>query len=366
MQKIRKLLQKIFKSFFQSIFKLIYGNITYDTDNLESNKILINKIENQSIINFFNKKYQIYKIKKGRIYTDNVENVALISENKIIDNISFQQISGNLVSAKNNVCIKKGTPRLKKFFKGRVLSLAQGASGNFNYYHWLFDLLPKIKLYSEIYNLNDLDYLYAGKLKNWQKQSLIPLGLDKINVIDTQKYRHIQADEIVCTDHPSYYNGYIQEQSQNIPIWVVDWLRETFLNCAKKFTCNDKIFIDRSSSKTTHCQFINNKEISNFLINKGFTKYKIENLNFFEEIYLFKNSSFVIGAHGAGLSNLTFCPKRIRVIEIRPKNHTNSLYGKLSEINDLDYNLISTNIVEESNRLKGDIYLDIKELNKFF
>lgn len=362
MKKIKKSLQKIFKGFFHLIFKIIYGKIIYKPDNLISSKIIINYVKNQNIINFFKKKYKVYRIKNGRIYTDNVENVGLINGNKIIDNISYQQIFGNLVGADQNICIKNGTPRLKKFFKGRVLSLAQGASGNFNYYHWLFDLLPKIKLYTEIYSLSDLDYLYASKLSDWQIQSLIPLGLEKIDVIDNEKYRHIQADEVICTDHPSYYMGYIREQSQNIPIWIVEWLKNTFLSCAKKFPCNDKIFIDRSASPNMHSQFVNNEEVTEFLINKGFTKYKIEELNFFEKIYLFKNSSFVIGAHGAGLANLTFCKKGTKVVEIRPKNHLNSMYKNLSTINNLEYNLIHTNVVDNSQLLNGDIYLDTNKL----
>ena len=54
--------------------------------------------------------------------------------------------------------VYKGTPYLKKKFKGKVLSLTQGASGHKNYFHWLFDILPKIKLFSELYNLNNLNY----------------------------------------------------------------------------------------------------------------------------------------------------------------------------------------------------------------
>lgn len=362
MKKIKKSLQKIFKSFFQLIFKLIYGKIIYDKNNLESNDILINEIENKNIINYFKKKYRIYKITKGRIYTDNVENVAIINNNKIIDNISYQQIFGNLMSADKNICINKGTPRVKKKFKGRVLSLAQGASGNFNYYHWLFDLLPKIQLYLEVYDIEDLNYLYSHQLKDYQIQTLGPLGVEKVNIIDSQKHRHIQADEIICTDPISYYSGYVAEQSKYIPFWVVQWLCNTFLECAKKFTCNDKIFIDRSASQSKHCQFINDKEISEFLINKGFTKYKTENLNFFEEVYLFKNANYVIGAHGAGLANLAFCKKGTKIIEIRPKNYTNSLYSKLSDINNLDYRLISTDVVETQNQSFGDINLDINHL----
>ena len=197
-------------------------------------------------------------------------------------------------------------------------------------------------------------------------QSLAPLGLNKIDIIDSEKYRHIEADEIFCTEHPSYFNGYVEHQSKNIPVWIVKWLRETYLNCAKKFPCNDKIFIDRSAAPLTHGQFINDKEISEFLIKKGFVKYKIEKLNFLEEIYLFKNSNYVVGAHGAGLANLTFCKQGTKVIEIRAKNHSNSLYSKLSEINNLDYNLISTNIVKKTNQTIGDIHLDINDLEKFF
>jgi len=362
MKKIKKLLQKIFKSFFHFIFKLIYGKIIYDKNNLVSSDIFIDFVENKNIINYFKKKYKIYKIMQGRIYTDNVENVAIINKNNIINNISYQQILGNLTSADKNICINKGTPRIKKNFKGRVLSLAQGASGNFNYYHWLFDMLPKIKLYSEIYDIKDLDYLYLGNPKNYQVQTLMPLGLGEVNIIDSQKYRHIQADEIICSDPISYYSGYVMEQSQHIPFWTIKWLRDTFLECAKKFKCNDKIFIDRSSSKSKHCQFINNQEISEFLIKKGFTKYKTENLNFFEEVYLFKNANYVIGAHGAGLANLSFCKKGTKIIEIRPKNYSNPLYSKLSEINNLDYRLISTDIAETEDYSNGDINIDINQL----
>ena len=365
MQKIKRLFQKIFKGFFNLFFKIIYGDVIYNKNNLTSSQIMISQITNKEIINFFKKKYNVYKIKDGRVYTDNVENVALIDKNKIIDNISFQQISGFLTTADKNSSIKKGTPRIKKKIKGRVLSLAQGASGNSNYYHWLFDLLPKIKLYSEIYDLKDLDFLYTSKLKDFQISSLIPLGLNNIKIIDTDKLRHIQAEEVICTDHPSYYSGYVVDQSKYIPLWIVSWLRGIYLECAKKFPCNDKIFIDRSSANSRHCQFINDEEVSEFLINKGFTKYKTEDLNFFEEIYLFNNSSYIFGAHGAGLANLVFCNKDTKVIEIRPKNHPNNLYEKLSNINNLNYKLISTDIVEGQNS-NGDILLDINLLKNIY
>jgi capsular polysaccharide biosynthesis protein len=361
---MKKFSQKIFKIFFQYVFKLIYGKIFYNLDNLKSSKILIKEIKKKNISNYYGKCYRVYKIKNGRIYTDNLENVAVIDQNKIIDNISYQQILGNLVKANKNSSLKKGTPRIKRKFKGRVLSLAQGASGNSNYFHWLFDLLPKIKLYSEVYRLNELDYLYANKLNKFQFESLVALKLEKIKIIDIKKNRHIEADEIICTDHPYYLSGYFDIESQNIPNWIVKWLRATFLQKAKKFICSEKIFIDRSSS-SNHYNFINNLELSNFLANNGFIKYKIENLSFFEQIYLFKNAKIIIGAHGAGLANLAFCKKEAKIIEIMPKNRNISLYQRISKINDLDYKLIKTNIIEKLNTINHNMYLDIEILKKY-
>jgi capsular polysaccharide biosynthesis protein len=365
MIKIKKLFQKSFKILFQALFKLIYGKINYTQNNLISPNILIHEIINKNIKKFNLENYKIYKIVNGRIYTDNVENVAIIDKKNIIDNVSYQQVNGNLLSASNNICLQKGTPKIKKKFSGRVLCLAQGASGIANYYHWLFDLLPKIKLYSEIFNLNDLNYLYSGNLKKFQRETLEPLNLQNLKIIDSLKYNHIQADEIICTDHTNYYTGYIENESKKIPEWIIKWLRDIYLNCAKKFNCNDKIYIDRSSSKSKHCQFINHHEILEFLKLKGFSSYKTEELSFFEEIYLFKNAKFIIGAHGAGFANLAFCNKLTKVIEIRPENRTNSLYKRISDINNLDYQLILTDILDPKIKNNGDIKIDINLLKKY-
>ena len=46
----------------------------------------------------------------------------------------------------DNIVLKKGTPRFKKKIKGKVFSLLTGGGGNENYFHWLFDVLPRLKI----------------------------------------------------------------------------------------------------------------------------------------------------------------------------------------------------------------------------
>ena len=74
--------------------------------------------------------------------TDLTEHVAIIKDNKIIPEISYQQVKGELMDITYNKVLHSGTNRIIKDFDGTVLSLVQGASGN-NYFHFLFDIILK-------------------------------------------------------------------------------------------------------------------------------------------------------------------------------------------------------------------------------
>ena len=100
----------------------------------------------------------------------------------------------------------------------------------------------------------------------------------------------------------------------------------------KFHNANDKIFIDRSESEFTHCQLQNNEEISSHLIGKGFTKYKVGQLSFENQIYLFKNAKIIIGVHGAAFANLAFCSPNTKIIEIKPVYHPNFVSKTISNI----------------------------------
>ena len=132
----------------------------------------------------------------------------------------------------------------------------------------------------------------------------------------------------------------------------------------KKFNANKKIFIDRTDSVSAYCQIQNQSEVSNYLKNKGFSTYQLKKLSFFEKIHLFKNAEIIVGAHGAGFANLVFCKPQTRVIEIRPDINPNTIYERISYINELNYQLIQTKKINEKQKKIGDIYLPIKKLEQ--
>ena len=173
----RKKLQLIYKYLISQIFKLIYGNIIFSNKN-DSDVKFIEIVKD-------NHKYMFAEIDKGRIFTDYVENVAIINKNQILDHVSYQQVEGELKEPFLNVVVKKGTPKFKKKFKGKVFSLIQGASGNNNYFHWMFDVLPRLIILEKIYELNEIDYFYSPQIKQWQLSSLSIFDISEERLINS-------------------------------------------------------------------------------------------------------------------------------------------------------------------------------------
>ena len=147
-----------------------------------------------------------------------------------------------------------------------------------------------------------------------------------------------------------------------MPNWIITWLKEIYLSCEKKFDNNEKVFIDRSESIYNHCQIINQEEVFDFLNKKKFTKYKVGQLSFEEQIYLFHNAKIIVGPHGAAFTNLIFCQPNTNVIEIMPKANPNKVNKTISKINNLKYQLITTPDLHDDEKINGDIKLNIRDL----
>tara|TARA_Y100001970_G_scaffold180874_1_gene220213 strand:- start:3619 stop:4728 length:1110 start_codon:yes stop_codon:yes gene_type:complete len=362
--KIKKILQNIFKKIFQNLFKLIYGRIKLLDNKSEFNfkKYNIEKINISGQVYTVNK--NIYEIDNGRVFTDLVEHVAIIKDNFILSKISYQQIKGELKETSYNKVLSNGTNRMKKKIKGRVLSLLQGASGN-NYFHFMFDIVPKILLLEKMNLLKQIDFYLVPNVENWQKKILSNFGILEKQLLDSNKFRHIEAEKIYALDHPWYTRGIIQDEIANIPNWIILSLREKFLDCSKKFPITDKIFIDRSDSIYNHCKLINNKEIIDYLAKNDFKSYQISKLDFSEQIHLFKNAKIIIGPHGAAFTNIIFSNPGLKIVELIPRTHSSIKCEKFSNLLNFNYTRVNLDLIEDLDKNEiGDMKISILNLEE--
>ena len=361
--KFKKILQKIFKKTFKKIFEIFYGKIIL-LENENTLKIIKHEINSIKIDekNFkINKK--IYELKNAKIYTDLVEHVSIIKDNYSIPSVSFQQIDGELKDARYNKALSEGTPRFINKFSGTIVSLAQGVSGT-NYFHFLFDIISKLEMFSQIIDLKNIDYFYMQGNYEWQKKLLKNFEIPETKLIDCNDFRYIEAERLLVSEHPWYKSGYFQKEIKDLPEWIIFFLRKKFLKLSEKFDCSNRVFIDRSDSNFDHCKLINNNEIKSFLLKRGFQSFEVSKLKFSEQIYLFQNAKTIVSPHGAALSNLVFSSKNLNLIELIPNNHPSRKCERISKILGFNYKRIELEKKNSSFIENGDMEISLEHLEE--
>ena len=331
---IRKKIKYLYKDLIQKIFFFLYGKISVS-------KLKINKSDSGILNPRTNLKYKIYEIEDARVFTDNNENLAIIKDNKIIPQMSFQQVKGELKSAKFNSVIIKGTNSFVKNITGNIFNLAQGGSGN-NFFHFIFDIIPKIFILKSKINLSKIDFYYVSDPKKWQIKIFNMIGVKYKNLLSSKKYNHIYAKKIFTVDHPWYYNGKVQTSVRNIPKWIIYLHRKNFLKKSLNIKCSKKIFLDRSSSEFNHCQIENFHIIKDLLKKNNFQIIKPEKISFRKQIHVFKNASIIMGAHGASFTNIIYCKTATKIIEIMPFDHPSKKCQTISKFLKFKYFRIKT------------------------
>ena len=365
---IKKKLQTTFKGIGYFLGTAFYGKIRGVAE-IKNNQLI--KIQEKTLDPNYH--YKVYHIQDCRLYTDTVNDAAFITKDKIIDGPSYQYRTEKSEGVKNanifqNIVFKKGTARLKKKINGTVFSLLTGGAGNSNYWHWLFDVLPRLKILEEKINLDKIDFfLFPDISEKFQKETVDLLNIPQDKIISSKQFRHISADQIIAVDHPYVIKNDPSIEIQNMPQWILKFLREKFVRkkILKKFP--EKFYIDRKDSKSNHRhlrRILNEDEVKKFLIQKGFSIVTLSDYTFEDQVNLFYNAKKIVGLHGAGFANLTFSQSETLVLELKPET-AGSVIENLAKNLNLDYREISIKSSEYSNNdQQGLISVPINLLEK--
>ena len=340
MKKIIKKIQNFIKNLSYKILILFHGKII---DKVQCSKDHRVQVLKSVFDNHY--EYSIYKIDKARLYTDRVHDMAVILDNSIVEGPSYQLRPINNVEVEKNIVFEKGTPRIRKELKGTILSLLTGGAGNNNFFHWMFDVLPRIGICEKILNISQIDYFLLPNLeKKFQSESLDILGVPNNKRLSSKNYRHISGSQIIATSHPYCFKNDASNEIQNIPIWISNWLRKSFLKnniLDKKKQRN--IYIDRSDADSNTKKLrsiVNEEEVKSFLKNRDFEFVTLGNMPLIEQIETISNARIIVGLHGAGFANFCFCKPNTKIIEMK-SNTAGKMYENLAKSNNLIYRDIS-------------------------
>jgi capsular polysaccharide biosynthesis protein len=246
--------------------------------------------------------------------------------------------------------------------EGDVAVLA--AAGSYCYHHWLYDVLPRIELLNRQNVLRNIDHFVIDYTNlSFQADSLKTLGIpeEKIIRVNDRSRFHIEAERLWVPSLPSRL-GTINE-------WVVNFLRSRFLPDFKK----EKARLYISRRKAPSRKLLNEKELTEYLLTKGFIEFFPEDYSIKTTAGFFAAADFVAGVHGSGFANAAFLSQGARLLDIiAPRhldpyhwmlaNHTGATYGYLFGEGDRPketVDLVKTKIDE-------DILIDLNKFDQLY
>ncbi len=360
MTNLKNKLSGYYKKLIQKFFKYLYGEINKKVSHKENKDIILSSTSIEK------NNYNIYICKTCSLYTDTIHDTAIIKNRKIVEGPSFQLRNNINSDCINNSVITKGTPRFRKNIKGKVLSLLTGGGGNSNYWHWMFDVLPRLNIIKKkelAFNF----YLFPDLNQKFQNETLDLLQISKSKRLSSRSLRHFYADEIIVTSHPYTILNDPSVDSLKIPNWISEFLRIKFLEIGKKNSkmenLPEKIFINRNDGRSLR-YIINNNQVENLLKERGFKSLTMSNFSFVDQVVLFNNAKKIIGLHGAAFANIVFCKPKTKIIEMRPDTAGNVIKN-LALSNNLNYfDITSKPKTINFNNQQGDIEVNIDLLNQ--
>jgi capsular polysaccharide biosynthesis protein len=219
-----------------------------------------------------------------------------------------------------------------------------------NYYHWLFDVLPRIRLYSTV--LDQVQHFCISADVPQKFIDILPefgIPVNKILLVDENEKLHFNT----------LFVASLPGSEGRSPRWGVDFVREKLLKTPPSPNPTRKIYFKRGSVEKR--KILNEDNIIHLLTTYGFDILDPGRLSIAEQISLMQDTRIVVALHGAAMSNLLFASDKCSVIEIfSPDYFRTDCYYTLASLLKMDYHYIAGS--KPAHAGWGDVVISEEEL----
>lgn len=221
---------------------------------------------------------------------------------------------------------------LYQFYLSRIARIegkvgVVAGNGGHGYFHWLYDIFPKLYLLSQ--NRSHWDRLIVGHYETrFVRESLDCYGVQPEKILQATQYTHYEADTLLVSSLPG--------NTGNPPSWVIDFLQDVVQKKSDTFaTGNSKIYVSRKDASYRHV--INELAVEQLLCGHGFQTVTLSAKALSQQANIFKNADVIVAPHGAGLSNIAFCKPGSVLIELFSPQYVNVCYWSISNLLSMQY-----------------------------
>lgn len=334
-----------------------------------SQSIVQIKLPQVSLYHFENAKVSILS---SSILLDNkiiIERVANVDVNRC----NFA--SGHVLMHSSNHALVRNL-QTENIEKGIFL----GGNGSFNYYHWMIEILPKLKYIYELDKLGyrdfpllvseDVDHITTFRESlNYICKDRPVLKLDKDKAYNVGKLAYINAPNNLPFNLKRNEKMRISDFLTRIS--SIDFLRDRLRRNADTAPLTNsikRIFFARHNIRRNY----NQSEIFEIFKLQGFQKVFMEDLSLREQISLIANAEMIAGPTGAAWTNLIFCRKGTKCLCWIAEGYGEfSAFSNLAKIvgTNMHYVTFKTNAKSIGELYSADYFIDPQrmkqELEKF-
>lgn len=226
-------------------------------------------------------------------------------------------------------------------------------NGSWNYYHWLIEILPKLQVYLELcLYKQDVKLLVPCEVKanenfNFLLNSI--LGDIKVDMIFVSRdfYLHVEhlyhltpINNVLFNERKIGVSANILHLRYDSLAFIASKVQRFILSNDDGMFSAERVFLAR---KERGARSYNQSEIISFLMKYDFKIIYMEEHDIKQQIFIFKNAKYIVGASGAAWSNLIFCNSSCKALTWLPELIQNfPVFSSLANFSNVELSFFNT------------------------
>lgn len=237
--------------------------------------------------------------------------------------------------------------------KTHVLTFDRYAVG---YFHFMGDVIPRL-IECELY-FNTAVFIFPDYFNNGLYKQVIDSFPIKEKLF-LKKNEWVKVKDLIMPSEidtsGNYHPGNLKK--------MVNHLKKKFDPETEGQDYGDKLFISREKAAWRY--LVNEKEVQELLKRSGFKVVHLEDHTFAEQVRICSGAKYMIGSHGAGLTNCMFVPAGGSILELRKKGDAhNNCYYSLACASGLYYYYQTCDYIDKRAGNYFDLKVDLDLLEK--
>jgi len=206
--------------------------------------------------------------------------------------------------------------------------------GYANYYHWLFDCLPRLLMARRYGMLEGRRILINENLASFQEETLQLLGVDKGHLLPVPVSEALEIED-VCVPNM------LTASTICHPV-IPGLLREALPSSGRG--AGRRIYLSRQDASTR--RLTNESALIELLEEFGFETLTPSQMSVQAQIDACAGASAVAAVHGAAMANLVFCRPDTPVIEIYSPAHPASFFALMARMCRLQFHRVAAKVID--------------------